>query len=537
MHRSPWVRSLRVIVLGSTFIVAGGLAGPGPAAALPGFYVGSADAPPRSDATMVVLMRDGRRTVVSMQPGYIGPAKDFVIVVPVPAIIKEQDVKTLPRELFDRIDGLTAPRLVETWEQDPCVLDEPAAPPAAADASAVVEPDPPAPAVEVAARFTAGEYQIVTLAAKQPSALADWLRDNGLVLPSGADEALRPYIEQGMKFFVARVDASALELDERGRATLSPLRFHYDSDTLELPLRPGLLSSAGAQDTVIHILARERHVAANVANATIPTNLEVKDTAHGSFAPFYVALFDATREHNPGAVITEYAWPANSCEPCPQRPLDLADLMTLGVDVLPGLGVRPEKRGAQWTVPDAFVLTRLHVRHDRGEKIEDLVFKPAGPIVGGRELAVAGQLERGAQPTSELNAFQARYVVRHRWTGRVDCKEPHPGRWGGPPADWKGEVREAIVARDLAAVPRDASLAGYVAHDIPEIRYVVRADEPPARKPAIPAANPAPAPDVEVVLPGEPVASTRTSCGCTGGEAPAGWLGLLALLAIRRRRP
>jgi uncharacterized protein (TIGR03382 family) len=96
-------------------------------------------------------------------------------------------------------------------------------------------------------------------------------------------------------------------------------------------------------------------------------------------------------------------------------------------------------------------------------------------------------------------------------------------------------VTGPIVARDLATAPRDASLAGYVAHDIPEIRYVLRADEPPARKPAPAAAKPA-SPEVEVVLPGEPVASTRTSCGCTGGEAPAGWVGLLALLCLRRRR-
>ena len=156
-----------------------------------------------------------------------------------------------------------------------------------------------------------------------------------------------------------------------------------------------------------------------------------------------------------------------------------------------------------------------------------------GPQVQSRP---AGQLEQGAQPSAELNAFQARYVVRHRWTGRVDCKEPHPGRWGAPPADYIGEAREPIVARELAVAPRDASLAGYVAHDIPEIRYVARADQPPARKPAVPDTKPAPSPDVEVVLPGEPVASTRTSCGCTGGEAPAGWLGLLVLLGRRRRR-
>jgi hypothetical protein len=42
------------------------------------------------------------------------------MVVPVPVVLQEQNVKTLPRDIFDRPDKLSAPRLVEYWEQDPC---------------------------------------------------------------------------------------------------------------------------------------------------------------------------------------------------------------------------------------------------------------------------------------------------------------------------------------------------------------------------------------------------------------------------------
>ncbi len=60
-----------------------------------------------------------------MQNNYQGPPQDFAMVVPVPVILQEKDVKTLGKAVFDRVDQLAAPRLVEYWEQDPCPPPEP----------------------------------------------------------------------------------------------------------------------------------------------------------------------------------------------------------------------------------------------------------------------------------------------------------------------------------------------------------------------------------------------------------------------------
>jgi hypothetical protein len=89
------------------------VAAPLPAAAFCGFYVGGAGEDLYNHATQVVLMRDGNRTVLSMQNDYEGPTEDFALVVPVPVVPKKEDVKTLPRDVFDRVDQLAAPRLVE----------------------------------------------------------------------------------------------------------------------------------------------------------------------------------------------------------------------------------------------------------------------------------------------------------------------------------------------------------------------------------------------------------------------------------------
>jgi hypothetical protein len=51
-------------------------------------------------------------------------------------------------------------------------------------------------------------------------------------------------------FFVAKVNLKKVKR-EGGRAVLSPLRFHYDTDTFQLPVRLGLLNARGPQDLIM----------------------------------------------------------------------------------------------------------------------------------------------------------------------------------------------------------------------------------------------------------------------------------------------
>jgi MYXO-CTERM domain-containing protein len=515
------------------------VAAPAPADAFCGFYVSGADSQLVNNATVVVLMRDGTRTVLSMQNNYDGPPQDFAMVVPVPVVLQEKDVKTLPHAIFDRVDLLAAPRLVEYWEQDPCMpmYDE-------AEMAAVDEEDE-APmrsaglkrdrdlGVTIEAQFEVGEYQIVVLSARDSTGLDTWLRANKYSIPPNSEPLLRPYVQGGMKFFVAKVNINKVKR-ENGRAMLSPLRFHYDSPTFSLPVRLGLINSGGAQDLLVHVLARGvRYEVANYPNVAIPTNLEVSDSTRRSFGQFYAALFDRVTERNPGAVITEYAWAAGSCDPCPQEPLNAGELATLGADVLPtyegALAGGKVPSSMQWQMPSEFVLTRLHARYGRDSLGEDLVFQAAPPIVGGRETYVAeGRIEQGAAPSQYGdNNFQARYIIRHPWTGPIECENPQRGMWGGPPPGWQGESGPAI-ATDLAFVPRGADLATFLAEDVPELEMTAA--------PALPAGPLQPPPP-------DPRPSAQGGCSrCSvDGAGSAGGLGFLGLAAgiglwLRRRR-
>ena len=131
------------------------------------------------------------------------------MVVPVPVVLQEPQVKTLAPDVFSHIDQLSAPRLVEYWEQDPCyqpdydrrmVMKSAGAPMMRMESKRSAEAADLGVTIE--AKFAVGEYQILILSAKDSSGLDTWLRQNHYKIPPGADAALAPYIRDQMKFTV-----------------------------------------------------------------------------------------------------------------------------------------------------------------------------------------------------------------------------------------------------------------------------------------------------------------------------------------------
>jgi hypothetical protein len=472
------------------------------ASAFCGFYVAPSGDRLLNNATQVALMRSGQRTVLSMSNQYEGPPQDFAMVVPVPIVLQQENVRTLPHELFEHLEQYTAPRLVEYWEQDPCAPEPPMVM-EMASAGAIPTSAPSGMAddsshgVRIEARFVVGEYQVLVLSASQSSGLELWLRENRYNIPQGAAEALAPYVREGMKFFVARVDIARVRRLPSGRARLSPLRFHYDSQDFRLPVRLGLLNAPANQELVVYLLhPTQRFEVANLPNVFIPTNLDVSDRVRSNFASFYNGLFDATMQRmNNRAVVTEYAWNTTGCDPCTGPVMDASELSTLGADVLSGDEYH-----------SGFTITRLHTRYSRETLTDDLVFREAQPAVGGREVAQDpnGGIERGGRvEPNGINNFQARYAIRHPWTGAIACANPRRGVWGGPP---NGQAPQPQSAKDLAETSRAAiSLSENVFTPIPELS--VRGS----------------------VQPNMPGAPRTRACGCSTVAAPSSPQWLLAL--------
>ncbi|MEN0061239.1 MAG: DUF2330 domain-containing protein [Myxococcota bacterium] len=457
-----------------------------PVYAFCGFYVSGADSSLYNDATMVVMMRSGTQTVLSMQNSYQGPPEAFAMVVPVPQVLQKKNVKTLPREIFSRVDALASPRLVAYWERDPCL--EP--PVRMLMKSTMAEKVPSARktglGVKIEAQFQVGEYDIVVLSAKDSSGLDKWLRKEKYNIPKGANKVLEPYVAAGTKFFVARVDPERVTF-EGDRAVLSPLRMNYDSDSFSLPVRLGLLNAQGLQDLLVHILAPgQRYQVANYDNVFIPTNLRVTEDVQQDFAGFYEALFSQVAA--PRTVVTEYSWDASWCDPCPQPALNPSELATLGNDLIES--------------PQSFVLTRLHYRYEADGLDSDLVFEAGPPMRGGQGTPLPdGTFADSGAHASSSNTFQGRYAILHPWTEEVTCEKPRRGNWAGPP---KG-ASEVATAR--------SALSGGVAKATPKLASLLQDPLPGLEASTAPEAAP------------EPTSAAPKSSGCqTGGSV--GWWGL-----------
>ena len=138
-------------------------------------------------------------------------------------------------------------------------------------------------------------------------------------------------------------------------------------------------------------------------------------------------------------------------------------------------------------------------------------------------------LEQGALPSSSNN-FQARYAIRHPWTGPIACANPQRGVWGGPPPK-ETRTSQTLAATGLAFAPRTGlALAAVVKRDVPEIAVKADANAQPVT-PSGSAAPPAPT-DVP--------AHETTKSGGGGCATSSGANGVLALafsvLFITRRR-
>ena len=86
-----------------------------------GFYVAKADTNLFNQASQVVLVRDGNRTVITMANDFEGEADDFAVVIPVPTMIEREQINVGDRAVIEHLDAYTSPRLVEYHDPDPCM--------------------------------------------------------------------------------------------------------------------------------------------------------------------------------------------------------------------------------------------------------------------------------------------------------------------------------------------------------------------------------------------------------------------------------
>ena len=395
-----------------------------PAQAFCGFYVAKADTNLYNQASQVIIARDGERTVLTMANDYQGEVKDFALVVPVPVILKEEQVHVGNPKILERLDGFSAPRLVEYFDPNPCQVH-------LLESDAVFKSAPQAASTErrlrqenslgvtIEEQFTVGEYDILILSAKESDGLETWLNQNGYKIPKGASQLLRPYIRQNMKFFVAKVNLE--EYDSQGFEKLRPLSIAYESPKFMLPIRLGMINAKTEQDLIVYLLSPKGQTElTNYRTVRVPSDEDIPEFVKAEFKDFYTSMFQKSYEQeNKQVAFLEYAWDMASCDPCSAQPLNREELKEAGVFWLDS------------TSRNNVFITRLHVRYTGDKFPEDLRFQ----ATGNRQL------------------FQGRYVIRHPFTGEMNCSAAN---------EYKRSVRD----RQEKEAQTLASLTGWNINDI-----------------------------------------------------------------------
>jgi hypothetical protein len=375
-----------------------------------GFYVAKADTKLFNKTSQVIICRDGEKTTITMSSDFEGDVKDFAMVVPVPVILEQKDIRVVERSLFDKLDAYSSPRLVEYYDEDPCNRYEfyNNTPMSMAGATyetedlAVTEKKSSDHQVTIEAKYSVGEYDILILSAKESGGLELWLTENGYKIPTGAKEVLDPYIKSNMKFFVAKVNLG--NYTNAGAVPLRPLQVTFNSPKFMLPIRLGMANADSEQDMIVYAFSKTGRIeTTNYRTVQVPTDMKVPLFVANEFGPFYKDLYTrAWKREDKNVVFLEYAWEVSPmqnvfCDPCVGDPPMVQELKESGVTWLASQGQDYHTGGNVYTGNVYF--TRLHITYGRTTFPQDLMF----------------------QETPNKSNWQARYVLTHPASSGFDC--------------------------------------------------------------------------------------------------------------------
>jgi hypothetical protein len=424
-----------------------------PAWAFCGFFVARSETELTNTTSRVVIAHRENKSVFTMANNFQGDVKDFARIVPIPVLPTREQVRIGDNQIIEQLDAFTAPRLaeyqydlVQKWSEEistysmifvgllclayliwaigwssfrwwekcillfivslliaialPSFLNQ-------ANKAKGSEYRAAATMVQIADQFTVGEYDVTLLNATESKALTTWLNENGYKVPSNAEPMLKSYIQNGMKFFVVKVNLENLQ--QAKAEFLRPIVIEYESPKFMLPMRLGTLNATSDQDLTVYILSpNEVAEVANYPTKTVPSDAqsyqrelsgkEIPSWIKHNFGEFYQAVFQKAYEQAGKSVaFLEYAGAMSpkACDPCSMNLQEAGELME-----------NLDKTGVFWS-SDTYV-SRLHIRYNATTFPQDLEFK----TIGLEEMRSRLRSEHKLALNRTGVLFQARYVIR-----------------------------------------------------------------------------------------------------------------------------
>jgi hypothetical protein len=309
----------------------------------------------------MVVSRDENRTVITILPRYNYDGEHFGMLIPVPKIVSDTQVKIGGFNAAQNILSYTAPRINYYKDANLCAIKD------GAPVATLQEKGHKFKAIgikdNIAPPSVKPSVDIIRSEALKDKSLADYLKDKNLYLDKDYLPMIESYKARGIEYVLVTTPKG-----DGAYRSLPAVQIAYESDSFAIPIGLSGHSSDVAQDLTLVFISRD----GLVNPKTVPLKKMASDKnlplfAAASFDDDYEAIFKKSLlDDNFQSIFLEYAGDVKWCPSCTAaQKLSVTDLRGLGAWWLDSLGVSPanDKNVAGRDGIDNVYLTRLHLRH------------------------------------------------------------------------------------------------------------------------------------------------------------------------------
>ena len=260
------VRNMTKAAAGFAIAGASAMLAPAAAYACRGFFCNNS-APVEQTGEHIIFAVDpaANKTEATVLVNYAGPSESFAWIVPTPSF---PEIGVSSASVFSRIEQLIGPRFVLNWsERGTCNYGW------MGDAEFDGAPGPTAGAgegrdddgVTVVAREQVGPYDTVTLQATSAEVLLEWLRANEYDIPETILPYVQPYVVMGgsVHFVAFKL------LSDRDTGDLQPIVLRYDGVKPTIPIQLTAVATQPDLGVTATVLGPHRAVPENYLSVEI----------------------------------------------------------------------------------------------------------------------------------------------------------------------------------------------------------------------------------------------------------------------------
>ncbi|MGA1197585.1 MAG: DUF2330 domain-containing protein, partial [Candidatus Latescibacterota bacterium] len=220
-----------------------------------GFFCSNVPINQATERILFVKRTDGKITT-HVQIQFSGSKTDFAWILPVPSV---PELGISHNNVFQQLQLATQPTFQLEWEESDCEFRPP--PIFFRDLDNV--PTAAGDGVDVIAEERIGPYETAIITSTDPTAMTQWLVNNGYRLDALGTKLLQPYIDMGMYFLALKLAPNSDVGD------LQPIAMTYDAQQPMIPIQLTAVAAEPDMGVLVWILGQERAIPENYLHVEI----------------------------------------------------------------------------------------------------------------------------------------------------------------------------------------------------------------------------------------------------------------------------